>query len=82
MAERLMNVVRGFGSIFDLWPETKDDDLYPYDADTVIRRSWERTGEAIWHAIEEFEDGEEETAPREGPGGSHEESGGTGSPQP
>ncbi|WP_419943609.1 hypothetical protein [Candidatus Palauibacter sp.] len=63
MAERLLNVVRGFGSIFDLWPETKDDDLYPYDADTVIRRSWERTGGAIWHAIEEFEDGEEETPP-------------------
>ena len=63
MAERLLNVVRGFGSIFDLWPDTKDSELYPYDADTVLRRSWERTGEAIWQAIEEFEDGEEETPP-------------------
>ncbi|WP_420633282.1 hypothetical protein [Candidatus Palauibacter sp.] len=63
MAERLLNVVRGFGSIFDLWPNTKDDELYPYDADTVLRRSWERTGEAIWQAIEEFEDAEEETPP-------------------
>lgn len=81
MAERLMNVMRGFGSIFDLWPETKDDDLYPYDADTVIRRSWERTGEAIWHAIEEFEDGEEETPPRGGAGGNDEESGRTVNPK-
>lgn len=81
MAERLMNVVRGFGSIFDLWPETKDDDLYPYDADTVIRRSWERTGEAIWHAIEEFEDGEEEAPPSGGAGGDDEESGRTGNPK-
>lgn len=79
MAERLLNVVKGFGSIFDLWPETTDEDLYPYDADTVIRRSWERTGEAIWHAIEEFEDGEEETSPRTDARSYHEESEGAGS---
>ena len=79
MAERLMNVVRGFGSIFDLWPETKGDELYPYDADTVLRRSWERTGEAIWQAIEKFEDAEEETPPNEFAVDNHEERGRAGS---
>ncbi|WP_420463814.1 hypothetical protein [Candidatus Palauibacter sp.] len=77
MAERLLNVVRGFGSIFDLWPGTRDGEWYPYDADTVLRRSWERTGEAIWQAIEELGHAEEETPPdgltddpHEGHGGS------------
>ena len=63
MAEGLMNFVRGFGSIFELWPGERVDEVYPCDADTVLRRSWERTGAAIRQAIEEFGHAEEETSP-------------------
>ena len=52
MGERLMNIVRSFGSILEIWPTpTKVDEVSPQDATEMIRRSWEDVGEAIWDAM-------------------------------
>ena len=52
MAERLMNMVRSFGSILEIWPTpTKLDEVSPHDATEMVRRSWEDVGEAIWDAM-------------------------------
>ena len=45
MAERLMNVLRGAGSILDIWPApVKLDETYTRDVDELFRQSWEETG--------------------------------------
>lgn len=65
MAERLMNVLRGAGSILDLWPvPPRVEDLSPHDAEEMFRRSWIETGAALRHAMNEVDIGpkpEEET---------------------
>ena len=52
MAERLINIVRGFGSIFEIWPTPpKLEEVSPHDATELVRQSWESAGEALWSAI-------------------------------
>ena len=56
MAERLMNVLRGAGSILDLWPvPPRVEDLSPHDAEEMFRRSWIETGAALRHAMNEVD---------------------------
>ena len=65
MAERLMNVLRGAGSILDIWPvPQRFDELSPHDAEEMFRRSWLETGAALQRAMNEVDLGpepEEET---------------------
>lgn len=82
MAERMMNVLRGAGSILDLWPvPPRVEDLSPHEAEEMLRLSWLETGAALRRAMNEVDLGpkpEEETqeeataqtaaeSPRKGP---------------
>ena len=67
MAEHLMNVLRGAGSILDIWPApVKLDETYTRDVDELFRQSWEETGRALRRAMDEVdvapEEAEEEAA--------------------
>lgn len=42
---------KGLGSLLDLWPAKKYEDVYPYKAEDVARRSWERVGAAMWTVL-------------------------------
>ena len=56
MAERLMNLLRGAGSILDLWPvPPKVEDLSPHDADEMFRRSWRETAAVLQRAMNEVD---------------------------
>ena len=78
MAERLMNVLRGAGSILDIWPPPQRfEELSPHNAEEMFRRSWYETGAALRRAMNEVdlgpepeEETQEEAAPQtaaEGP---------------
>ena len=64
MAERLMALARGMGSILEIWPPPmKIEDVSPYSVTEMVRQSWEETGAALWTAIGEVgDDPQEETA--------------------
>ena len=48
MAERLMNVLRGAGSILDIWPPPQRfEELSPHNAEEMFRRSWYETGAGL-----------------------------------
>ena len=52
MAERLMNMVRRFGSMFEVWPTPLDlEEVSPHDATEMVRQSWQDAGDALWQAI-------------------------------
>jgi len=42
---------KGLGSLLDLWPAKKYEDVYPYKAEDVLRRSWERVAAAMGTAL-------------------------------
>lgn len=71
MAERLMNMVRNFGSILEIWPTPpKLEEVSPHDAAEMVRQSWEEAGRAISDAMGAIRiDAEEEEAETTSPGG-------------
>lgn len=80
MAERLMNMVRSFGSILEIWPTPpKLEDVSPHDAAEMVRQSWEEAGQAIADAMGgigiDAEAEEAETTTPAGQGGHRSETG-------
>ncbi len=56
MTERLMNVLKGAGSILDLWPvPPRVEDFSRHDAEEMFRRSWYETGAALRRAMNEVD---------------------------
>ncbi len=53
MGKRLKNILRGAGSVFDVWP-TADSVPFSIPKNPVerMRRPWERTGQAIQRAMD------------------------------
>ena len=41
MGERFLDIVRGFGSILEIWPTPpKVEEVSPHDAADLVRQSW------------------------------------------
>ncbi len=57
---RALAFVKGCGSLFDLWPVTNYEEVYPYKAEDVCRRSGERLSAALGHAFREVHGEQEE----------------------
>ena len=50
---RVMAFISGWGSLLDLWPSVKYEEVYPYNAEDVLRRSGEEVSKAFWTAFGE-----------------------------
>lgn len=59
---RALAFLGGCGSLLDLWPVTNYEEVYPYKADDVCRRSAERLSAVLRHAFREVH-GEQEEGP-------------------
>ena len=45
--------LEAIASLFNLWPVVNYEEVYPYKADDVLRRSMERVSAAYWTAFRE-----------------------------
>ena len=57
---QLLSFIAGWGSLFDLWPAVKYEEVHPHKAKDVLRRSLENVGDAFWIAFHEVTGEEEE----------------------
>ena len=57
---RVLTFLDGCTSLFNLWPVVKYEDVYPYKANDVFRRSMERVSAAYWTAFREVTGEQEE----------------------
>ena len=57
---QLLSFIAGWGSLFDLWPAVKYEEVYPHKAKDVLRRSLENVGDAFWIAFHEVTGEQEE----------------------
>lgn len=58
MSSRINNFLRGFGSLFDLWPAPRrvvKRRLRPRKPDTAIADAWQDVGDAMRAAMQDFE---------------------------
>lgn len=53
---RVLAFISGWGSLLDLWPSVKYEEVYPYKAEDVLRRSGEEVSKAFWTAFGEVTD--------------------------
>ncbi len=47
-------MLKGMGSLMDLYPEIRTEDLIVTDPAERMRNTWERVGRAMWQALDEY----------------------------
>lgn len=57
---QVLTFIAGWGSLFDLWPAVKYEEVYPHKADEILRRSLDRVAAAHWTAFSEVTGEQEE----------------------
>ncbi len=62
--KRAAAFIRGYGSLFDLWPVAKYEEVYPWKADDLLRRSMANVTAAYWTAFCEVTDEQEKGEPK------------------
>lgn len=50
---RVLTFIAGWGSLLDLWPAVKYEEVYPHKAEDILRRSMEGVSGAFWTAFDE-----------------------------
>lgn len=57
---RVLAFITGWGSLFDLWPTVKYEEVYPHKAEDILRLSMEGVSRAFWTAFDEVTGEQEE----------------------
>lgn len=67
MVDKIKNIVRGAGSILEIWPHKNHRDFYTrFNANETeaLRKNWERVGQYLWKAIDQVDTDARRETPR------------------
>lgn len=47
-------MIEGMGSLMDMYPEIRTEDLIVTDPEERMRNTWERVGRSMWQALDGY----------------------------